>query len=133
MLIYVRAMRISDCHLYVDGLSNIVPWLFFLDHTHYARCIPVHIHDMVSSQANYPDVYERFLKGEFTVLKTVRAFSAIPIDQCREQKILPHYKGEWFQAQRWPELLRNLQHLVMPEKTLTYDTMSKTNTHRNDL
>ena len=85
MLIYVRAIRISDCHLYVGGLSNIVPWQFFLDHTHYARCIPVHIRDMVSSHANHPDVYERFSKGEFSVLKTGRAFSAIPIDQGRKQ------------------------------------------------
>ena len=35
--------------------------------------------------------------------------------------------------QRWMELLRNLQHLVMPEKALTHDTMNKTNTHREGL
>ena len=84
ILIDVRAIRISDCHLYVDALLNIVPWFFPLDHTH-ARWIYVHIRDIVALHANHPDVYEHFLKGEFTALKTDRAFSAIAIDQAHEQ------------------------------------------------
>ena len=52
MLIYVRAIRTSDFHPYVDALSNIVPWFFSLDHTHYARWISVHIQDMVALHAN---------------------------------------------------------------------------------
>ena len=56
LLIYVRAIRISDFHLYVDALSNIVPWFFPLDHTHYARWIPVHIRDMIALHTTHPDV-----------------------------------------------------------------------------
>ena len=64
-------------------------------------------------------------------MKTGRAFSAMAIDQAHEQNNAAvkgdggavgltenpmHYKGGWSQAQRWPELLRSLQHLVMPER-----------------
>ena len=93
---------------------------------------------MVALHANYLDVYEHFLKGKFTVLKTGRAFLAIATEQAHEQNNAA-VKGDGGAAgltenpealQRWMELLRNLQHLVMPEKTLTYDTMNKTNTHR---
>ena len=86
-----------------------------------------------------------FSKGGFTVLKTGRAFLAIAIDQAHEQNN-DAVKGDGgavgltenpVALQRWmvscPELFRNLQHLVMPEKTPTYDTMNKTNTHRNDI
>ena len=96
--------------------------------------------DIVALHANHPDVYEHFLKGEFTVLKTGREFSAIDIDQAHQQKN-DAVKGDGGDVgltenpaalQRWmvsgSELLRNSQHLVMPDKTLTYDTMDKTNT-----
>ena len=139
MLIYVRAIRTSDFHLCVDALSNIVPWFFSLNHTHNARWIPVHILYMVSLHANHPDVYEHFLKGEFTVLKTGRA---IAIDRAHEQNNAA-VKGDGDAVgltensaalQRWmvsgPEMDRVIEHLVMPEKTLTYNTMSKTKTHK---
>ena len=115
----------------------------------YARCIPVHIRGMVSSHAKHPDVHMNvFQRGNFQYWKLVEHFWQYLLTKAANrtmlryrmmvvlwasQKILPHYKGEWFHAQRWPGLLRNLQHLVIPEKTLTYDTMSKTNTHWNDL
>ena len=47
---------------------------FPFDNTHYPRWIAVHIRDIVALHANHPDVYEHFLKGDFTVLKTGRAF-----------------------------------------------------------
>ena len=87
----------------------------------------MHIRDIVALHASQPDVYAHFVKGEFTVLKTGRAFSAIAIDQAREQNN-DAVKGDSGAVslteipaalQRWMvsglELLRNLQHLVMPE------------------
>ena len=95
---------------------------------------------MVSLHANHPDVYEHFLKGEFTVLKTGRA---IAIDRAHEQNN-DAVKGDGDAVgltensaalQRWmvsdSEMDRVIEHLVMPEKTLTYTTMSKTKTHIN--
>ena len=63
---------------------------------------------MLSSHANHPDVYESFFKGEFTVLKTGGAFSAIPIDQAHEQNNAAvkgdggalGLTGGWFEARR---------------------------------
>ena len=85
IMIYVRAIREGNFQLYVQALSKIVPWFFALDHTHYARWIPVHLRDLVSLKECHPNIYAEFEKGNFTVRKSGRAFSAIAIDQAHEQ------------------------------------------------
>ncbi|CAH3151254.1 unnamed protein product [Porites lobata] len=71
--------------LYVDALTQIVPWFFALDQIHYARWIPVHLRDMVTLKDVHPTVFAEFMKGNFVVKKTERRFSAIAIDQAHEQ------------------------------------------------
>ena len=46
MLLYVTSLREGNFQLYLESLTKIVPWMFALDHTHYARWLPVHIRDM---------------------------------------------------------------------------------------
>ena len=71
--------------MYVDALTELVPWFFALDHTNYARWIPVHLRDMTELANKYTDVFTKFSKGHFTVQKTKGIFSAIPLDQGHEQ------------------------------------------------
>ena len=85
VMIYVRAIREGNFQLYIKALTKIVPSFFTLDHTHYSRWIPVHLRDMVSLKEFHPDVYAEFMKGNFVVKKSKRAFSAIAIDQAHEQ------------------------------------------------
>ena len=56
-----------------------------MDHTHYARWIPVHLRDMVSLREHHPAIYAEFLKGNFAVKKSRHAFSAIAVDQAHEK------------------------------------------------
>ena len=85
VLIYIRAISEADFELYVDALTQIVPWFFALDQIHYARWIPVHLRDMVTLKDVHPTVFAEFMKGNFVVKKTERRFSAIAIDQAHEQ------------------------------------------------
>ena len=85
MLVYIRAVREADFQLYVDALSSLMPWFFSLDHTHYARWLPIHVRDMCALEKTHPSVYTEFLAGKFTVKKTSRRFSAIALDQAHEQ------------------------------------------------
>ena len=49
LLVYVRSVREGNFFLpYIDALSRIMPWFFALDHTNYARWIPVRLCDMVT-------------------------------------------------------------------------------------
>ena len=85
VLIYIRAIREADFELYVDALTQIVPWFFALDQIHYARWIPVYLRDMVTLKDVHPTVFAEFMKGNFVVKKTERRFSVIAIDQAHEQ------------------------------------------------
>lgn len=85
VMVYMRAIREADFQLYVEALSKIVPWFFALDHTHYSRWVPIHLRDMVSLKQLHPDVYAEFVKGNFVIKKSSRAFSAVAIDQAHEQ------------------------------------------------
>ena len=71
--------------MYVDSVYKMLPWFFALNHTNYARWLPVHVRDMRELHKKAPQVEEAFKEGLFTVVKTRRRFSAIAIDQAHEQ------------------------------------------------
>ena len=83
--VFVRSLREADFAMYLDALTELVPWFYALDHTNYARWIPVHLRDMAGLLMKHPEVNRKFNAGHFTVQKTKRVFSAIPIDQAHEQ------------------------------------------------
>ena len=85
ILTYVRSLREANFAMYLDALTELAPWFFALDHTNYARWIPVHLRNMAELPKVHPDIYTQFNCGHFTVQKTKRVFSAIPIDQAHEQ------------------------------------------------
>ena len=86
VLVYVRSLRQGSLMMYLDALTELVLWFHALDHTHYARWIPVHLKDMAELTTKHPDVARKFREGHFTVQKTQRVFSSIPIDQAHEQE-----------------------------------------------
>ena len=85
ILVYVRSLREANFTMYLDALTELIPWFFALDHTHYSRWIAVHLLDMSELHLKHPEVYAEFGAGHFTVQKSKNVFSAIPIDQAHEQ------------------------------------------------
>ena len=64
---------------------NFVRVLFVLDHTNYARWLPIHVRDMIELAVKHPAVHAEYLKGNLTVQKSCRKFSLIAKDQSHEQ------------------------------------------------
>ena len=85
LLVFIRSLRQANFKLYIDTLHKMLPWFFALNHTNYARWLPVHLRDMSALQQTAPGVFLQFEKGLFTVHKSPRRFSAIAIDQAHEQ------------------------------------------------
>ena len=85
VLVYVRSLRHDSFAMYLAALTELVQWLHALDHTHYARWIPVHLRDMSALPIKHPGVAREFRPGNFTVRKMKNMFSSIPIDQAHEQ------------------------------------------------
>jgi len=71
--------------MYLDALTELVPWFFALDHTNYVRWIPIHLRDLTELPTKHPDVVREFNAGNFTIQKTNRVFSVISINQAHEQ------------------------------------------------
>lgn len=93
ILMYVRSLRESNFKLYIDALTELVPWCFALDHTNYARWLSVHIRDMAGLSDTHQAIEAEFTAGHFTIHKTGNAFSAIAIDHAHEQENA-NVKGE---------------------------------------
>jgi len=83
--VYVRSLRQESFQMYLDALTELATWFHATDHTNYSRWIPVHLRDMVTLPTAQPEVDREFETGNFTIQKTSRQFSAIPIDQAHEQ------------------------------------------------
>ena len=71
--------------MYINSITKLTPWFFSLNHTNYARWMPIHIRDMCSLQLSHPKVDEEFRKGQFVMKKSKRRFSSMAIDQGHEQ------------------------------------------------
>ena len=87
ILEFVKSCRKADFNLYIETLNSLLPWVFALDHTHYARNLPVHLRDMVTLETQHPALYQEFKRGNFVGQRSRRAFSCIPRDQMHEQLI----------------------------------------------
>ena len=42
-----------------------MPWVFALDHTHFARNLSVHIRDTATLEERHSDLLEEFQRGHF--------------------------------------------------------------------
>eukprot|EP00058_Branchiostoma_floridae_P011619 XP_002597107.1 hypothetical protein BRAFLDRAFT_76362 [Branchiostoma floridae] len=85
VLAFVRSLRTGNFDLYVDTLAELTPWMFGLNHTHYARWMSVHVRDMQNIDSSFPDVAREFRSGKFVMAKSERKFSHMAIDQGHEQ------------------------------------------------
>ena len=43
LLLLIRSLREANFQLYVDTLSEMIPWFFALDHVNYSRWLPIHL------------------------------------------------------------------------------------------
>ena len=75
MLVLVRSLRQGSFEMYLDALAELAPWFHALDHTNYARWVPVHLRDMIELSTKHPEVAAEFHRGNFTIQKTNRIFS----------------------------------------------------------
>lgn len=87
ILQFVKSCRTADFSLYMETLDSLMPWVFALDHTHYARNLPIHLRDMATLEERHPALYVEFQRGHFMGQKSMRSFSNIQRDQMHEQLI----------------------------------------------
>ena len=85
LFMFVKSLRSGDFDLYVRCLKDMLPWMFALDHCHYARWMSVFVHDLEDLPSTHPHIFKNFMEGRFVVTKSNRKFSSIGEDQAHEQ------------------------------------------------
>ena len=82
----VKSIREADFHMFKSSLTSLLPWMFALDHTNYARWLSVHLRDLTALPILLPEINKEFEKGSFVVHKSGNPFSAIALDHSHEQE-----------------------------------------------
>ena len=82
LLSFVRSLRQGNFELYIESLKKLAPWMFALDHTNYARWLPVHLHYVLLLKQKHPEVSAAFQDGGFVVQSSNKPSSAISMDQA---------------------------------------------------
>ena len=62
---FLRSQREQDFVSYVEALGKMIPWMFALDHFHYARWMTVHVRDLLALKDTCPTIYAEFINGNF--------------------------------------------------------------------
>ena len=86
VLEFIRSNIEGNVYLYVQILSQIVPWMFVLDLVYYSRWLPIHIRDLVNLKERNPSVYAAFQQGKFVVQISQHIFLEITLDHNHEQE-----------------------------------------------
>ncbi|WAR11602.1 hypothetical protein MAR_025782, partial [Mya arenaria] len=63
VLIFVRSIRSRNFRLYIESLKSLLPWFFALDHTNYARWLPVHVRDLEELQSSTQTAFAEEVKS----------------------------------------------------------------------
>ena len=82
---FLRSQREQKLISYSQTLTKIIPWMFALDHYHYARWLTVHVNDLITLKNTSPLTHAEFLTGSFVTKKTRRKFSSLAHYQVHEQ------------------------------------------------
>ena len=108
ILIFVRAHRERNFHLYVNVLEELALLFFALDHVNYARWLPVHIRDMKSFPRPIKEEFQ--IKGNWVISKTANTFSGILFDHVKGSRGCIGLTENPVAVRRWilsePELSR---------------------------
>ena len=98
LLLFIRGTRQGLWELHISSLHKLVKYFFAHDKQIYARMVPVYLSEMYALKGNHPEVWEFFLKGNFSVNKTNVPFSAIGADhgiehENRAMKVMGGIRG----------------------------------------
>ena len=126
LLLFIRGTRQRLWELHLASLHKLVKYFFAHDKQNYARMVPVYLSEMYALKGNHPEVWEFFLKGNFSVNKANVPFSAIGADhgiehENRAMKVMGGIRGLAYDPQALERLF-----LASPElNTIVEDFSDK--------
>ena len=84
---FIKSIRVGNFELYVYCLPKLTNIFFPFNHINYARWLIRYHDNLLKLQQTHPKVYAEFKDGLFSIKRTNKSFSGIPIDLTLEQTI----------------------------------------------
>ena len=88
------SFRESNWLLYLSALRRAMPLFFAFDQRNYSRWAPLYYNDCILLEETFPDLFDGFMNGNFTVKQSKQKCSAIPVDQALEKEYNKNGKGK---------------------------------------
>ena len=70
VFVLIRSFKEGDFILYREALSELSPYFFRNKIVNYARWIPIHLHNIICLEKQYPDLVKEFHQANFAVRKS---------------------------------------------------------------
>ena len=80
-------ISLGDLELYIYGLPRITNYFFTFNHPNYARWLVRYHDNLLKLSETHKDVYDEFKKACFSIKRTKKDFSRLPIDLTLEQTV----------------------------------------------
>ena len=84
---FVRSIRVGDIHLYMSCLPKMSAFFFVFNHLNYCRYLLQHYSNLKNLRNTHPEVWNEYKNGGFSIRRTSKPFSGLPIDLTLEQTI----------------------------------------------
>ncbi|KAL8580256.1 hypothetical protein ACOMHN_039318 [Nucella lapillus] len=92
----IRSSREGDWYLHLRVVRLMIPWCFAYDRLNYARYLPAYYGQMTNLAADYQEIYQAIIGGNFAVqLKENNPFGRIPVDQTTEVTVNKDTQTVW--------------------------------------
>ena len=85
--VFIRSIRNGDLYLYIYCLPKLAAFFFAFHHQNYARWLIIYHDNLLKLHETHPQVFKEFKNGCFSLKRTSKPFSGIPIDLTLEQKV----------------------------------------------
>jgi hypothetical protein len=86
---FTRSVRTGDIKLYICCLPKLTSFFVTFNHQNYARWLAVYHDNLLKLNETHPEVYREFKSGCFSIKRTSKTFSRLPIDLTLEQTVNP--------------------------------------------
>ena len=81
---FSRIIRTGDLDLYIYCLQQMTVLFFTFNHQNYLRWLIMYHDKLLKLKNSHPNIYEEFKNGCFSLKRTSKPFSRIPIDVTLE-------------------------------------------------
>ena len=85
---FIRAQRTGKWELYLQSLSDMLPYLAASGHNHYTKCVWIYLQQMSKLEDDNPTLYRHFILGLHVVRRSDRLWAGLPTDLVIEQALM---------------------------------------------